>query len=215
MKFSGWPVEAVEFYEGLAADNTKTYWTAHKSVYDGAVYAPMAALLAELEDEFGAGRIFRPYRDVRFSKDKTPYKTAIYATLERGGYVGFRAEGLTVGRGYWRMAPDQIERYRAAVADDRTGPELVAVLAKLAKAQITVDGTDSLRSAPRGYPKDHPRVELLRHRGLFAWRSWPVAAWLGTPAAKKKVVDQLRAAAPLQEWLDERVGRGEGGEGPE
>src|SRR5262249_56990162 len=140
MKFSGWPIEAVEFYEGLEADNSKTYWTAHKSVYDESVYAPMAALLAELKDEFGAGKIFRPYRDVRFSKDKTPYKTGIFATLESGGYVGFRAAGLTAGRGYHHMAPDQIERYRVAVADDATGPELVAVLAKLDKAQITVEG---------------------------------------------------------------------------
>jgi uncharacterized protein (TIGR02453 family) len=209
MKFSGWPIEAVEFYEGLAADNSKTYWTAHKSVYDESVYAPMAALLAELEGEFGPGKIFRPYRDVRFSKDKTPYKTAIYATLESGGYVGFRAEGLTVGRGYYRMAPDQIERYRVAVADDKTGPELVAALAKLAKSQVTVEGSESLRSAPRGYPKDHPRIDLLRHRGLFAWRSWPVGAWLGTAAAKKRVIDLLHAAQPLQTWLDDRVGRSE------
>ena len=209
MKFSGWPIEAVEFYEGLAADNSKTYWTAHKSVYDDSVHAPMTALLAELEGEFGPGKIFRPYRDVRFSKDKTPYKTAIYATLESGGYVGFRAEGLTAGRGFYRMAPDQIERYRVAVADDTTGPELVAVLAKLAKAQVTVEGSESLRGAPRGYPKDHPRIDLLRHRGLFAWQSWPVGAWLGTAAAKKRVVDMLRAAQPLQTWLDDRVGRSE------
>jgi uncharacterized protein (TIGR02453 family) len=208
-KFSGWPIEAVEFYEGLAADNSKTYWTAHKAVYEESVHAPMAALLAELEGEFGPGRIFRPYRDVRFSKDKTPYKTAIYATLEGGGYVGFRAEGLTVGRGYYRMAPDQIERYRMAVADDTTGPELVTALAKLAKAQVTVEGSESLRSAPRGYPKDHPRIDLLRHRGLYAWRSWPVGAWLGTASAKKRVVDMLRSAEPLQTWLDDRVGRSE------
>jgi uncharacterized protein (TIGR02453 family) len=207
MKFSGWPVEAVEFYEGLQADNSKTYWLANKTTYDEKVYAPMAALVAELEDEFGAAKIFRPYRDVRFSKDKTPYKTGIYCTLSSGGYVGFRAEGLTVGRGYHRMAPDQIERYRQAVADDATGTELVAVLAKLAKEQVHVEGSESLRSAPRGYPKDHPRIDLLRHRGLYAWRSWPVAAWLGTTAAKKRVVDMLHAAGPLQSWLDRRVGR--------
>jgi uncharacterized protein (TIGR02453 family) len=206
MKFSGWPVEAVEFYEGLQADNSKTYWLANKNTYDDKVYAPMAALVAELEPEFGTARIFRPYRDVRFSKDKSPYKTGIFCTLESGGYVGFRAEGLTVGRGYHRMAPDQIERYRQAVADETTGAELVAVLDKLTRAQVTVEGSESLRSAPRGYPKDHPRIDLLRHRGLYAWRSWPVAAWLGTPAAKKRVVDMLRAAEPLQSWLERNVG---------
>jgi uncharacterized protein (TIGR02453 family) len=207
MKFSGWPVEAVEFYEGLQADNSRTYWMANKGTYDDKVYAPMAALVAELKEEFGPAKIFRPYRDVRFSKDKTPYKTGIYCTLESGGYVGFRAEGLTVGRGYHRMAPDQIERYRRAVADDATGTDLVDVLARLDKAQVHVEGSESLRSAPRGYPKDHPRIDLLRHRGLYAWRSWPVAAWLGTAAAKKRVVDMLRSAEPLQSWLDQNVGR--------
>jgi uncharacterized protein (TIGR02453 family) len=206
MTFSGWPVEAVEFYEGLEADNSKTYWLANKSVYDDKVYAPMAALVAELADEFGPARIFRPYRDVRFSKDKSPYKTGIFCTLESGGYVGFRTAGLVAGRGYHRMAPDQIERYRAAVADDRTGPELVDILRALTKAQVTVEGSDSLRGVPRGYPKDHPRADLLRHRGLYAWRNWPVAAWLGTASAKKRVVDLFRAAQPLQGWLDERVG---------
>ena len=94
MAFRGWPNEALDFYEGLEADNSKTYWTAHRSVYDEKVLAPMNALLAELEPEFGAGKIFRPYRDVRFSADKSPYKTAIGATLELGGYVQLSAKGL-------------------------------------------------------------------------------------------------------------------------
>jgi uncharacterized protein (TIGR02453 family) len=204
--FTGWPAEAIEFYEGLAADNSKAYWTAHKDVYDGSVHAPMVALLAELEGEFGVGKIFRPYRDVRFRADKSPYKTAIYATLAGGGYVGFRAEGLTVGRGYFRMAPDQLDRYRRSVADDASGAELIKAIGTVTRAQITVDGSDRLKSAPKGYPKDHPRIELLRHKGLIAWRTWPVAAWLGTAGAKKRTVDVLRASLPLQVWLDDHVG---------
>src|SRR5204863_1827323 len=78
--FRGWPTEALEFYEGLEADNSRTYWLDHKETYDKQVYGPMADLLAELEPEFGPGRIFRPNRDVRFSADKSPYKTAIAAT---------------------------------------------------------------------------------------------------------------------------------------
>jgi uncharacterized protein (TIGR02453 family) len=206
MKFSGWPVEAVEFYQGLEADNSKTYWTAHKAVYDASVHAPMAALLAELADEFGAAHIFRPYRDVRFRADKSPYKLAIYATLASGGYVGFKAAGLTAGRGYHRMESDQLARYRQAVADDGPGTELTAIVAGLTKAQLNVAGGESLKTAPKGYPKDHPRIDLLRHKGLFTWREWPVGAWLGTAAAKKRVVDVLRLAEPLQVWLDDRVG---------
>jgi uncharacterized protein (TIGR02453 family) len=206
MAFSGWPAEAVEFYEGLQADNTKTYWTAHRPVYDSSVHAPMAALLAELAGEFGPGRIARPYRDVRFRTDKSPYKTAIYATLEGGGYVHFSAEGLTAGIGYYQMAPDQLDRYRSAVADDIAGAELAGVVGRLTAAHVEVGGSSSLKSAPRGYPRDHPRVDLLRHKGLIAWRHWPVAAWLHTAAAKRRVVEFLRTAAPLQDWLDEQVG---------
>jgi uncharacterized protein (TIGR02453 family) len=209
MPFTGWPVEAVEFYEGLEADNSKTYWTAHKPVFEHQVHAPMAALVEELSDEFGAGKIFRPYRDVRFSKDKTPYKTGLYATFAHGGYVRFSAHGLTVGRGYYMMAPDQIDRYRRAVAHDVTGPRLEEAIKTVEAAGITVGGAPSLRTSPRGYPKDHPRIGLLRHKGLIAWRDFEVASWLGTRAAKKRVTDTLRAAQPLQDWLDERVGRSE------
>jgi uncharacterized protein (DUF2461 family) len=100
MAFKGWPVEAVEFYEGLEADNTKTYWQEHKSVYERCVKVPTEELLSELAEAFGAGRVFRPYRDVRFSKDKTPYKLNGAAHLP-GGYISFSADGLFVGSGLY------------------------------------------------------------------------------------------------------------------
>jgi uncharacterized protein (TIGR02453 family) len=206
MAFSGWPAEAVEFFIGLAADNSRTYWTEHRDVFDACVHEPMVALTGELADEFGTPKISRPYRDVRFSPDKTPYKTAIYAIFERGGYVRFSADGLTAGRGSYAMAPDQLDRYRRAVADERSGPALVAIVAKLTAQKVTVDGTANLKTAPKGYPKDHLRIDLLRHKDLIAWQDWPVGAWLGTRAAKTRVVQFLRKATPLQEWLDEHVG---------
>lgn len=206
MTFRGWPSEALEFYEGLAADNSKTYWTAHKAFYEAQVHEPMGELLAALEPEFGPGKIFRPYRDVRFSPDKSPYKTHLGAWLEAGGYLQLSADGLAAGCGMYEMAPDQLDRYRRAVADGRTGAELTAVIAAVEHARITVHGHGSLKTAPRGYPKDHPRVDLLRHRGLTTWKQWPAAAWLGTAAAKTRIVDFLRASRPLREWLDLNVG---------
>jgi uncharacterized protein (TIGR02453 family) len=206
MAFRGWKAEAIEFYEGLEADNSRAYWQAHKADYEALVLNPMQELLAELADEFGEGNIFRPYRDVRFSADKSPYKTNIAAMVGGIGYVQFSADGLAAGSGYWMMASDQLDRYRRAAADDVTGPAVSAIAAKAAKAGMQVTAHESLKSAPRGYPKDHPRIELLRLKGLITWREWPVAAWMGTAKAKDRVVGFLRDSAPLRAWLDDHVG---------
>ena len=129
MTFRGWKAEALEFFDGLEADNSKAYWQAHKQEYDELVRAPMEELLAELEPDWGEGTIFRPYRDIRFSRDKSPYKTNIAATVG-DGYVHLSARGLGAGSGMWEMAPDQLERYREAVAADRSGRELTRRVAK-------------------------------------------------------------------------------------
>ncbi|GIM88339.1 DUF2461 domain-containing protein [Paractinoplanes toevensis] len=205
MTFRGWPSEALEFYEGLCADNSKTYWTAHQAFYEEQVRGPMEELLAALEPEFGPGKIFRPYRDVRFSKDKTPYKTHLGAWLSFGGYIQLSADGLAAGSGMYQLEPDQLDRYRRAVADDRTGAQLAALIADIEAAKIGVVGHGSLKTAPRGFPKDHPRIELLRHKGLTTWTEWPPAAWLGTAAAQKRIVTFFRAGRPLRQWLDEHV----------
>jgi uncharacterized protein (TIGR02453 family) len=205
MSFRGWPVEALEFFEGLEADNTKSYWQRNKDVYDRLVRLPMEQLLEELAPEWGEGRVFRPYRDVRFSADKSPYKTNI-AAMVGDGYVSLSAHGLGAGCGMYEMAPDQLERYREAVSDDRAGGTLVDLVAKARTAGLEVTGHDVLKTAPRGYPKDHPRIELLRYKGLITWREWPAAAWLGTRRAKDRVAEFFRQSKPLNKWLNTNVG---------
>lgn len=212
MAFRGWPVEAVEFFDGLLADNSKVYWQDHKHIYEQCVLAPMEALLVELAPEFGAGKVFRPYRDVRFSKDKSPYKTAIAATLAGGGYLQMSADGLAAGCGLYRPAPDQLERYRAAVAADRSGEAIVKLVARARDARIEITAHETLKTAPRGYPKDHARIDLLRQKGLIAWREWPVGAWMGTKQAKERIVEFFHAAAPVNDWLAKHVGESELGE---
>lgn len=212
MAFKGWPVEAVEFYEGLEADNSKIYWQAHKAVYEQSVKRPMEELLAELSGEFGEGRIFRPYRDVRFSADKSPYKTNLAATLAAGGYVSLSADGLGAGTGMYMMAPDQLDKYRRAVAEEVTGVELAGLVKAAARRGIEVTAHDVLKTAPRGYPRDHPRGDLLRQKGLITWKQWPVGAWLGTAQPKKRLIDFFHASRPIVEWLDKHVGPSEMGE---
>src|SRR5579859_2510256 len=205
MAFSGWDDEALEFYEGLEADNSKTYWTKRKAVYEEKVLRPMTELLEELRPEFGESKIFRPYRDVRFSKDKAPYKTHIGAMLG-GGYIQVSARGLAAGDGMYGMASDQVGRYREAVAADKTGGALEQVIAEIEKQGIGVHGRDTLKTVPRGYPADHPRAGLLRYKGVIAWREWPPGPWLETPEAKDRIAGFLRAAQPLRDWLDAHVG---------
>src|SRR4051812_8650704 len=129
MAFRGFPVEAVEFYEGLLADNSKTYWQAHKATYDADVQGPMKELLAEVAGEFGNGKIFRPYRDVRFSADKTPYKTHIGAILDSGGYVQLGADGLAAGRGGLDPPGGPPGRVPAGRGDHAPGKKIAASLA--------------------------------------------------------------------------------------
>jgi uncharacterized protein (TIGR02453 family) len=205
MAFSGWPEEALDFYDGLAADNTKTYWTANQAVYEDKVLRPMTELTEELAAEFGEPKIFRPYRDVRFSSDKTPYKTHIGAVIGDSGYVQLSLEGLGAGAGMWEMNPEQLARYRAAVASDRLGAELEQIIAEIEKADITIHGHGVLKSAPRGYPADHPRIALLRYKGLTAWRQWPAEPWLESASAKDRLISFFRTARPLRSWLTENV----------
>jgi uncharacterized protein (TIGR02453 family) len=207
MAFSGWPEEALDFYDGLIADNSKPYWTGHKAIYDQKILGPMTELTEELAAEFGEPKIFRPYRDVRFSADKTPYKTHIGATVGHSGYIQLSAEGLGAGAGMWEMNPEQLARYREAVADDGSGTDLEQVIAVIEKSDITVHGHGALKSAPRGYPVDHPRVALLRYKGVTAWKQWPVEPWLETAEAKDHIVSFLRTTQPLCSWLTAHVNR--------
>ena len=206
MAFGGWPAEALEFYEGLEADNSKAYWTSHKAVYEDTVLRPMEALTELLAPEFGDPKRFRPYRDIRFSADKTPYKTHIGATIGRIGYVQFSADGLAAGAGMWQLDPARLDRYRAAVAAEPAGPELAAIIAELEKAGVEVHGHGTLKSAPRGYPPDHPRIDLLRHKGLTTWRHWDPEPWLHTPSAAERITSFFRTSAAFCSWLTSHVG---------
>jgi uncharacterized protein (TIGR02453 family) len=205
MAFKGWRDTALAFYEGLEADNSKAYWLEHKEVYERDVKAPMDALLAELTAEFGETKLFRPYRDTRFSRDKAPYKTAIAARVG-WGYVQLSADGLFAGGGMYHMMPDQLARFRKSIDADKSGKNLEKVVATVTKSGLDVHAPEELKTAPKGYPKEHPRIELLRMKGLVAARSWEPAAWLGTAGAKKRVVETLRATKPLLTWLEVNVG---------
>jgi len=209
MSFTGFPAESIRFYEGLIADNTRTYWLANKPVFERAVKAPMLALLDELAD-YGPFHLFRPNKDVRFSKDKTPYKDHIAAYGESQGgagyYVQYSATGMVAGSGYYHMAPDQLDRFRDALDRDVVGAEIASITEDLRSKGLDFAAISALKTAPRGYPRDHPRIDLLRLKGLAGARSWKTAKWMQTKAVVDRVRETWEATAPMNEWLDAHVG---------
>ena len=212
VSFQGFPAEAFGFYKRLAADNSRSFWAAHKSDYEVFVREPVGALAGELEAEFGPAVVFRPSRDTRFSADKSPYKTYQGAFVERfpgtGFYVQVSADGVEASGGFHSHAADQVERYRLAVQAARPGTALAAILAHLQEAGLSIGG-DRLKTRPRGVPADHPRVDLLRHRSLTAGRDWPSGPPLDTRQALSLVRQTWRQLSPLCDWFAEHVGPAE------
>jgi uncharacterized protein (TIGR02453 family) len=204
MTFAGFPEAALDFYDDLEVDNTKSFWQAHKAVYDEAVAAPMKALTADLEPEFGAAKIFRPYRDVRFAKDKSPYKThqgAYVATgPSTGYYVQIGAAGVMVGVGYYEASSARLAVIRAAISDDAHGTQLEGILAELEASGWNVGG-ETLKTAPRGYDVEHPRIALLRHKSLTVGREYGFDPVIHSSDLVEQVRTDWRTATPFLEWV--------------
>jgi uncharacterized protein (TIGR02453 family) len=202
--FAGWPPEALDWFRGLEADNSRAWFQAHRATYDRAVRGPFEALLAEAAAEFGDGTVARPNRDTRFSADKSPYKLRCYARLPQDVgtyYVDLRPEGLFAGGGLYAPDRARLARLRRAMADDRTGAELDAVVADMEAAGLSLLRDGALKTAPRGYRVDHPRIGYLRLPHLAGGGQYPPGPWLHTPAARDRIFTAWRTLRPLLDWL--------------
>jgi uncharacterized protein (TIGR02453 family) len=206
-EFEGFPVAALDFYDDLELDNTKSFWTEHKHVYDESVAAPMKALTAALEPEFGKAKLFRPYRDVRFAKDKTPYKThqGAYVSVSpaTGYYVQVSAGGVRTGAGYYDADAATLARIRDAIVDDRLGKELEGIVEALVSEGFDLGG-EKLKTSPRGYDADHPRIELLRHKSLSVGHVIGFEPVVHTPELLDLVREDWRRFRPLVDWFVDR-----------
>ncbi|HYM57397.1 MAG TPA: DUF2461 domain-containing protein [Solirubrobacteraceae bacterium] len=216
LSFEGFPRETFRWFAGLEAENSKVYFTAHRDTYDNAVRGALEAMLEQLADELGGRvRMFRQNRDIRFSADKSPYKTTTYGLIvERPDslaavYAQLSARGLFAGTGYHVLAADQLTRFRDAIADDTTGHALETAIATAEAAGVETFG-QALKTAPRGYPRDHRRVNLLRHKSLIAGRRLqPGAKGITRDAALEHTRTTWAACVPLNAWLDDHVGASE------
>jgi uncharacterized protein (TIGR02453 family) len=212
--FTGFARATFTWFGGLEADNSKAWFSAHRDTYDNAVRGELEALLEELADELGGRvKLFRQHRDTRFSRDKSPYKTTTYGVIadrpdgEASLYAQLSSGGLFAGTGYYQLATDQLARFRAAVAGDATGPALERALEAVRAAGLETWG-EALKTAPRGYPRDHPRATLLRHKMLIAGRRLEPRGrgGLARDATLAFTRDTWAACGPMTTWLDEHVG---------
>jgi len=205
--FKGWPEDFQRFFIGLQLDNSKKYFEANRRTYENSVKGPMVALLESLERDFGTGKVFRANRDIRFSKDKSPYKTNIAADVgmgSKGGYLSLDARGFTVATGRYTVSPEEIAKFRKKVAADATGTQLAGIVTKLKKSGYDIGG-EELKRVPPPWPQEHPRAELLRHKSLYVWKNYGLQPWLGSASARRYVVKMWTDAQPLNDWFKKNV----------
>jgi uncharacterized protein (TIGR02453 family) len=205
--FRGFPPEALEFLRELEADNDRDWFKANRARYDDHLVAPAQALADDLA-HLGRPHLFRPWNDTRFHPGP-PIKEHLGMTLgyEGGGgyYVELSLDGLLLGAGLYHPAPDQLDRLRRGIDGARTAASLTRAIARAGKAGLEMTGPDLVRG-PRGYPADHPRMELLRRRRMTVFRRHELRAWLHRPEAGTRIREALDAATPLVRWLREHVG---------
>jgi uncharacterized protein (TIGR02453 family) len=204
--FAGFPPEAFKFFRDLARNNNRDWFQAHKDVYERACREPMKALMAAADPPLGAGWLSRINNDMRFNRDRAPYKTRIDAGV-KGHYVSVGAAGMYVGTGRYKPEPATLRRLRESIAADASGRKLQAIVTSLRRKGYTVSTHEASATPPRGYPADHPRIELLKMKDIHAGRMFEPAV-LSTPKALAQVKKAMADLKPFSDWLKMYVGAG-------
>ena len=202
-----WPPEALDFLRDLEANNDTEWFRANRSRYDALLLTPARELAEKLAD-LGRPHFFRPYNNLRF-RPGPPLKEHLGVAIGYGAAGGFYFElsldGLLVAAGLHHPAPDQLERFRAAIDDDHRARGYARGLSTARRAGMA-PAEPSLKRAPRGYPMSHPRIDHLRRRELTVSARHPLGPWLHDAACDERILSQLRASRPLVKWLAETVG---------
>ena len=212
--FRGFPPEAVSFLEDLEANNDRDWFKANRSRHQEFLVEPALALASDLAD-FGPPHVFRPWNDTRFHM-RPPIKEHLGMTIGYGGGGGYYFEisldGLFVGAGLHHPSRDQLERIRKAIDTPRQAAALKEAVALASDAGMSLVPPELTR-APRGYPADHPELDLLRRKSLTVSRRYQLAGWVHKPEAGRRVRALVDGAMPLVEWLRSYVGPPTDGDG--
>lgn len=195
--------DAFAFYAELEQNQTKEWWLANKQRYDTRVKAPVERLVDALGGEFGPLKIFRPYKDVRFSADKRPYKDHLgLVTADDSAatyYLQLSQHGLMLAGGLYQPAREQLARFREIIDDNRLVGDLEATLDEVGDSGFAIMTTDALATAPRGFSIDHPKIELLRLKRLAISATFEPAEWMHSA----ELVDRVRAGwHTVRVWND-------------
>ena len=219
MPFAGFA--DAKFFQRLEKNQDRSWFQAHKAEFELGFQTPMKELLADVHMgidrayqhcDLEQPKIFRIFRDVRFAKDKSPYKTHIAGVIpisRRGNvtevpmalYVQVGRPNSFAAAGQYMMDARSLERYRAAVADDKRGKELTKLLAALTNKGFLVRSYDAYKRIPKGYDAEHPRAEHLLRKGLTVTFPELPAGILASPKLSSWLTKQAKLAAPLVEWL--------------
>jgi len=219
-RFEGFADRKGAFFAALAKHQDREWFAAHKAEYDEGWAKPLGALLAEAREavddlypdfELGDAKVFRIHRDVRFSADKSPYKTHAGGLVPLGHakvaldvsaalYVQVGKESFAAA-GMYGMGPEALARYRAAVADDKRGKEIEKIVLGLVKKGFSLDSMETLKKVPRGFEPDHPRAELLKRKGLIVMFPKLEPADLVSRKILTTIVKHAKAAAPFVRWV--------------
>ena len=202
--FRGFPREAFTFWTKLEKNNNREWFQANKELYERTCREPLQALVDELKPLYGGGKISRINRDMRFARDKSPYKNYIAAGVGNS-YVSLSKQGVWVGTGMYKPEPSALARFRAAVADDESGPALANLVRSLRRKGYDVSTHDTVASAPKGYDANHPRIELLRMKDIYAGKLL-APKMLATAKALDRVTRVMTETEPLAKWLRQQVG---------
>jgi len=201
--FTGFPPEAFTFFAQLAKHNNRDWFQAHKDVYERACREPMKALMAAIDPPFGAGWMSRINNDMRFNRDRDPYKTRIEAGI-KGHYVSVGAQGMYVGTGIYKPEPAVLRQLREAMAADVSGRKLQSIVNALRRKGYTVGTHETSSTPPRGYKADHPRLELLKMKDIHAGRTFEPSV-LSTPKAVAHVKKVMADLKPFSDWIKTHV----------